>query len=80
MIWTWLFRSCNDVRMSFIKTRDGDDRNAVGPRLFLTESVRTASGSDRIIFHLSFFIYHRPFEGLICHRAMSDNEQMKNAK
>ena len=35
-------------------------------------------GCDRIIFHLSFFIYHRQFEGLICHRAMSDNEQMRN--
>ena len=28
MIWTWFFRSCNDVRMSFIKTRDGDDRTS----------------------------------------------------
>src|SRR2546427_10189489 len=42
--------------------------------------VRTASDSDRIIFHLSFSIYHWPFGGFICHRTMSNNEQMKNAK
>src|SRR2546427_1704936 len=41
--------------------------------------VRTASGSDRIIFHFSFSIYHWPFGGFICHRTMSNNEQMKNA-
>src|SRR5438046_4917684 len=42
--------------------------------------VRTASDSDRIIFHFSFSIYHCPFGGFICHRTMSNNEQMKNAK
>src|SRR2546427_6033619 len=42
--------------------------------------VRTASDSDRIIFHFSFSIYHWPFGGFTCHRIMSNNEQMKNAK
>ena len=36
------------------------------------------AGSDRIIFHFSFSIYHWPFGGFISHR--SNNEQMKNAK
>jgi len=42
--------------------------------------VITASGSDRNIFHFSLSIYHWPFGGFICHRTMSNNEQMKNGK
>src|SRR5205085_12449907 len=50
------------------------------PSRTMAASVRTASGSDRIIFHLSFSICHWPLAGFTCHRTVSDNEQMKNAK
>ncbi len=49
-------------------------------QLQLGSRVRTASGSDGIIFHFSFSIYHWPFGGFISHRTTSNNEQMKNAK
>src|SRR2546425_3377123 len=46
----------------------------------LSGCVRTASGSDRIIFHVSFSICHWPFGGFISNCTKFNNQQMKNAK
>jgi len=51
-----------------------------GKMKLTAERYRTASGSDRIIFHLSFAIGHWPFGGFISNCTMSNNQQMKNAK
>ena len=53
------------------------DEAAAGIRISeiaVSEPRAVATGSFVI------FIYHWPFGGFICHRTMSNNEQMKNAK